>query len=238
MIISVDGNIGSGKSTFIEKLASELTEKSDQIAVYPEDVDNWSKEGWLQLFYSDMSKYGFGFQSRVLMSYGQLFKSSNYPQKVTTIVERNKKSSMMIFSKNSLNNGRITQLEYDTLMKLADMLINWTPNIIIYVNTPPAICQKRINQRKRNGEAGIPLEYLQQIHELHTAYLDYMKSIGVRVEEIDGTQSAEKVYQDGLAIICKNTTHPELCGAKGGRRNTHKNKYVKRRSYRRANIMM
>lgn len=232
MIISVDGNIGSGKSTFIGQLASELMTKSEQIAVYPEDVDNWSKEGWLQLFYSNMEKYAFGFQSRVLMSYGQLFKSSKYPRNVTTIVERNKQSSMMIFSKNSLNKGRFTQLEYDTLMKLADMLIDWTPNLIIYVNTPPEICQQRINERKRNGEAGIPLEYLQQIHNLHTEYLDYMKSIGVRVEEIDGTQSAEKVYEDGLAIICKYTVHTELCGAHGGRRNTRKKKKYVRKSRR------
>ena len=205
MIISIDGNIGSGKSTIIETLMKLSTHVTDEMAIYQEDVKSWSDEKWLELFYSDMSKHTFGFQTRILMSFSQLFTNEKYPLKPFTFVERNKYSSMLIFSKNALYNNYITQIEYDTLFTLSTMLIKWTPHIVVYISTLPESCYERIKKRNRTGEDDISISYLREIHSLHNEYIQYMKSIGVYVLIINGDQSPEHVLCDVITALCKYT---------------------------------
>lgn len=205
MIISIDGNIGSGKSSVIEIIQTLCTHVLDDIAIYPEDVKRWSDEKWLELFYSDMSKHTFGFQTRILMSFSQLFTHPMYPKKPITLVERNKYSSMLIFSKNALHNRHITQVEYDTLRTLSNMLISWTPDLIIYITTSPDICYERIKKRSRTGEDDISRTYLEDIHSLHNTYTDEMKAMGVSVEVINGNQSLEQVVCDVIHVLCRYT---------------------------------
>ena len=68
-LFSVEGNIGSGKSTFIAKLKEELKHINGIPVVYiPEPVEEWesihSVEGknMIELFYSDPKQYAFAFQ--------------------------------------------------------------------------------------------------------------------------------------------------------------------------------
>ncbi len=147
----------------------------------------------------------YGFQTRVLLSYSELFKSSEYPKKTTTIVERNPLSANHIFSKNALNSGSINRVEFNTLLKMADQLTDWIPDLVIYINTPPDVCVDRINSRKRLGEELIPFELLDNLHNLHTEYIHLVKSKGIKVHIIDGTQSVEKILGDCLKLICQHT---------------------------------
>ena len=43
---------------------------------------------------------------------------------------------------------------------------------LIYLRCPPEICEARINRRKRPEEAGIPLEYLRQLHNKHEKLIE------------------------------------------------------------------
>ena len=61
MKIVFDGNIGCGKSSILKLLVDK---SAIDLHVYNEPLNDWSK--WLELFYSDMKKYSFGFQMRVL----------------------------------------------------------------------------------------------------------------------------------------------------------------------------
>ena len=69
MIFTVEGNIGSGKTTLISQLKDVKFDKP-HIVVF-EKVDEWSKlkdnEGQdiLSLFYKDKQKYSYIFQSYV-----------------------------------------------------------------------------------------------------------------------------------------------------------------------------
>ena len=56
-VIIIDGNIGSGKSTIIERL------KKDNLLTIPETIDNFKP--WLKLYYKNMDKYALGFQLEV-----------------------------------------------------------------------------------------------------------------------------------------------------------------------------
>lgn len=66
-IISVEGNIGAGKSTYLRILKEELKVPFELV---PEPVNQWEKIGnnnknvnLLELFYKDPKKWGYTFQS-------------------------------------------------------------------------------------------------------------------------------------------------------------------------------
>ena len=73
MIFSIDGNIGSGKSTIVRALKNAL--KNDKRFVFLEEpVSEWcdikSKDGKtiLEKFYTDQTKYAFSFQMMAYIS--------------------------------------------------------------------------------------------------------------------------------------------------------------------------
>ena len=74
-IISIEGNIGSGKTTFVNRMKNLVT-NIQGIPVYylPEPVDIWesikddSGQNMLQLFYSDPTKHAFAFQMMAYIS--------------------------------------------------------------------------------------------------------------------------------------------------------------------------
>ena len=56
-IIYVEGNIGTGKSTFLKHLDNDYLKKKHKYDVIYEPVDNWQQIGILEKFYSDPKKY-------------------------------------------------------------------------------------------------------------------------------------------------------------------------------------
>ena len=45
------------------------------------------------------------------------------------------------------------------------------PDAVVYIRTPPTVCQSRIKQRGRKEEDGIPIDMLTQIHQDHDTVL-------------------------------------------------------------------
>ena len=74
MIISVEGNIGSGKSTLVDNLKRHLSNKEINYVFVQEPVDIWNtitdKEGEpiLTKFYRDQERYSFSFQMMAYIS--------------------------------------------------------------------------------------------------------------------------------------------------------------------------
>ena len=66
MIVSIEGNIGSGKSTLVKELQRRFSDKWDFVN---EPVDEWvalkNEEGksLIELFYEDKKKYSYMFQN-------------------------------------------------------------------------------------------------------------------------------------------------------------------------------
>ena len=69
-IFSIEGNIGTGKSTFLRMLNEQL---KGGFEFYPENIESWRNVGGKQVnlldkMYQDSSKWGFVFQQYVLLT--------------------------------------------------------------------------------------------------------------------------------------------------------------------------
>lgn len=190
-VISIEGNIGSGKSTILNILKSKL---SDVIFIN-EPVDEWfkikdkSNRNMLELFYDDKNKYSFVFQITAyitrLRKLIEILKDNN--DKII-ICERSIYTDKYVFAKMLYQDNFINDIEwnsynywFDTFKEISKL------DGIIYVNTKPNICFDRIKKRNRNGESNISLDYLNNCHQKH---LDWILKES-NVLEIDGNQEFE-----------------------------------------------
>lgn len=179
----VEGNIGSSKTTLCRLLGTHL---NDTEIIY-EPVNSWielvDKEGVniLAHFYQDKERWSFPMQFNAFI---ERMKSISEEQKSKyRFIERSIFTDKNIFAKNLYENGQMNEIEWKIYNKWFDWLNTTLPvnfgqiDGIIYVRTEAEICEQRINKRCRNEEKGIPLEYLEKLHQLHDDWLntDFIK---------------------------------------------------------------
>jgi len=179
MIFTVEANIGAGKTTLLSQLKSLKFNKPHIVVL--EQVDEWSQlkdnEGTdiLSLFYKDKIKYSYIFQSYVLFSrLHHLLKVVRENPNHIIICERCHLTDLYVFAKSLYElkdlNGiewRVYNMWHSQLREMLNIKIDGC----IFINTPPEICLQRLNKRSRKGEGGIPLDYLQLLHEKHVDWL-------------------------------------------------------------------
>lgn len=165
MNIYIEGNIGVGKSTLINKIEEKFKDKFNYIQ---EPVEEWTshkidnsetKINFLSLYYLNPEKYSFLFQCVATLS---LLKKKL--ENKINIIERSVYSSLFVFSKNLYDKKLITFEEYEFLKMWKDQYYKEEKKfIIIYIKDTSENCLKRIKQRNRKEEENISLEYLNQI---------------------------------------------------------------------------
>jgi len=187
-IYSIEGNIGSGKSTLFEELRKVYANNSN-IIFLEEPVGLWEKiknkqgETMLQLFYKNKSKdsvtsknYAFQFQIMALSTRLAILKKAiedNNGKKITIITERCLHTDKEVFAKMLADKTEIESVEHQIYLNLFDTFINDYPvNNVIYIKTAPKKCHERIHKRARVGEEVIPLKYLEDCHIYHENFLD------------------------------------------------------------------
>lgn len=181
-IFSVEGNIGSGKSTLVasivEKYADAQINGRDVVCV-PEPVSIWNdikdREGTtiLEKFYADQDKYAFSFQMMAYISRIALLKDTieKNPNAII-ITERCTDTDRHVFAKMLYDSGKIEDVNYTIYLKWYEHFIkDLQITGYIYVHTDATTCYERIKQRNRTGENGIPLEYLEKCHDYHENWL-------------------------------------------------------------------
>jgi deoxyadenosine/deoxycytidine kinase len=181
-IISIEGNIGSGKSTLFEKLKIHFANNKNIIFVR-EPVDIWEsiqdENGTtiLEKFYQDQIKYSFSFQIMAYISRINLLKETiKQNPGVTIITERSLYTDKMVFAKMLYDTHKIEYINYQIYLNLFDTFKNdFNVNNIIYIKTDPDICYNRILKRARNGENNISVDYLQLCDTYHNNMVDILE---------------------------------------------------------------
>ena len=178
-IISIEGNIGSGKSTILKSL-KEHFENSRNIIFLQEPVDEWAtikdKEGntILSKFYGNQKKYSFAFQMMAYISRLNLLKNAikENPNSII-ITERCLNTDRYVFAKMLYDSGKMEDVEYQIYLKWFDHFLEiQTIQKVIYLKTDPKICSYRINKRCRDGESNISVDYLIECHKYHEDMID------------------------------------------------------------------
>ena len=146
VIIYVEGNIGTGKSTFLKQLDDTTLKTKYNYDVIYEPVDKWQNIGILEKFYSDPKKYCYLFQSYCLFTRFQLLQ--NIDQNLNYIfIERSIFSDKYVFANGCWKLGQLEHIEYDIYNKwFNEFLLKHPLNYYhIYLQVAPKICLERIN---------------------------------------------------------------------------------------------
>jgi deoxycitidine kinase/deoxyguanosine kinase len=188
ILISIEGDIGAGKSTLIDKLKSEHPEWH----FIDEPVTTWTNlktndgENLLELFYKDKPRYSYTFQNCALLSRALNIKkciddwmalcelNPEEAQNNVFITERCIETDFFVFAQMLFDDGFMNLLEWD-LYKMWYTYIkaqSYPLTGIIYVSTPPEVCLERIHIRARKGEDLIPIEYLHKLDSYQKRWLN------------------------------------------------------------------
>jgi deoxyadenosine/deoxycytidine kinase len=189
IIISVEGNIGSGKSSLIKSLIrynSLCGNTRDDIYFMPEPITSWievenDEDHILNLFYTDMKKYSLAFQTLIATTYRSkiLEIMRSHPRVQYIITERSLYTSYLVFAKILRNERHMTPIEYKVYESLfIDNTTDWMfPDRMIYMDTSINKCLERISQRQselqsqgcnsRDRELLVDRAYLELVRTTH-----------------------------------------------------------------------
>jgi deoxyadenosine/deoxycytidine kinase len=176
-IYSIEGNIGSGKSTLVNIL-KKYYENSSNVVFMDEPVSIWEsiqdKDGKniIEKFYGDTQKYAFSFQMMAYISRISMLKTMIAANKGKTIIcERSVYTDKNVFAKMLYDCGDIEEVNYQIYLKWFDEFIEeLNVNGLIYVRADPEISCERVIIRNRKGET-IPLDYLKSCHQYHENWI-------------------------------------------------------------------
>jgi deoxyadenosine/deoxycytidine kinase len=178
-IISIEGNIGVGKTTFIN-IIKERIEKSE---IVKEPIDLWKTitnekdENILQVFYNDVERWGYTFQNLAcitrMMCIEENIRESNCEY---LFLDRSLGTDKFIFEKILHDNGDISLIEHKIYNLWCDFYSKYVRDfkneLIIYLKCDTTIAYERIMKRGRDEEKNIPFEYLDQVNKYHDNWLN------------------------------------------------------------------
>jgi len=164
-IITIDGNIGAGKTTILNYIHA-----NHNIYIDLEPIDKWKP--FLDDIYTNKKKF-FNFQIRVWLDRSWIQEKDNNS---ILIMERSPFFIRNTFNKFMIDNHLLNTQESNIMKELYDKsAIIWESNYYIYIRSSPIKCLQRILERGRENELNIDLNYLNDIHNLHEA--TYLQAI-------------------------------------------------------------
>eukprot|EP00892_Ulva_mutabilis_P000589 jgi/Ulvmu1/10530/UM064_0068.1 len=179
----VEGNVGAGKSTWLDMVRSDgrdvsLSGLHEVIEVVPEPVSSWQSlqtGNLLELFYKNPQKYAFAFQQYVLITRMQQEKQSRDSGAALRLIERSVFCDRMVFVRAVHALKQLNEVELEIYDSWFNPMLDWQPQLVpdgfVYLKTDAETCARRIEMRQRQEEAGVPLDYLERLHGLHDKWL-------------------------------------------------------------------
>ena len=189
LILSLDGNIGSGKSSimrYLEKnFANYCASKGNncKICFLQEPVSTWESmcddngKSIITHFYENNERYSFAFQMMAYISRLSLLKEALKEDYDIIITERSIYTDKNVFAKSLYDCKKMNLIEYQIYLKWFTEFSTIMKTIkMVYIRTMPEICDLRVKTRARLGEI-IPIQYLKDCHYYHEIWLNNTTSI-------------------------------------------------------------
>ncbi|XP_072315780.1 deoxycytidine kinase 2-like [Eucyclogobius newberryi] len=229
--ISIEGNIAAGKSTFVRLLEDTCAEwevipepiakwcnvQTDRENIYEELSSSQKGGNLLQMLYSKPTRWSYTFQSFACLS---RVRSQLQPPSVKLLesdkpvqfYEQSVYSDRYVFASSLLESGSITDTEWSVYQDWHQWILDqFNPDLnldaIVYLRAQPQRCMQRLLHRGREEEQDIPLEYLEQLHFKHEAWLyhrnlrldcEYLNHVPVLVLDVDQDFKNDTIQQQDL----------------------------------------
>ncbi|PVD35459.1 hypothetical protein C0Q70_02422 [Pomacea canaliculata] len=155
--VAVEGNIGCGKTTFLQYFRSR-----PRVHILPEPVEKWKSLNGFNCFdmmYKDTNRWCSAFQSYVAFTMLQLHEEEEKHGRIK-MIERSVYSARKCFVENLYQKGLMSDLDYTILQKWHEWLsknANIGVDLIVYLKASPETCYNRIKKRNRSEECDISL---------------------------------------------------------------------------------
>ena len=184
IVLSLEGNIGAGKSTILNALEKQLGKDSGWLFL-KEPVHIWEtiqdKDGKSILckFYENPSKYAFSFQVMAFITRYQELKRmlKENPDCKGIICERSLEADKNIFAKMLHEDDLMDSMHYSIYDRyFQEYEGNYQLTGIVHIDATPETCFTRVKHRSRDGENNISFDYLQKCHDYHEKWLSNTKT--------------------------------------------------------------
>lgn len=187
--ITIEGNIGAGKTT----LATALAKKLNARIILEEFADN----PFLTKFYDNPGQYAFPlelfFMAERYKQLKEMVHTKDLFQSIT--ISDYLFTKCLLFAKVNL-----PEEEFRLYQKLFDIIHQQLvfPDVLIYLHAPVNKLQQNIKKRNRPFEQAIPDEYLFNIQETYTHYI---KQHNIKTIFVDATNADFVDNEAHVAVI-------------------------------------
>ncbi|MBJ05054.1 MAG: deoxynucleoside kinase [Flavobacteriales bacterium] len=186
MHIAIAGNIGVGKTTLCKMLSKHYKWNP----LY-EAVDH---NPYLDDFYNDMQRWSFNLQVFFLNSRFRQVQDI-LKSKKTIIRDRTIYEDAYIFAPNLQSMGLMTQRDYENYLELFKLMESFVspPDLLIYLRSDVPSIVNKIQNRGRNYEEGIRIDYLKRLNERYEAFFESYNhnNLVIQANEIDFQKNKE-----------------------------------------------
>jgi len=180
IVISIEGNIGVGKSSFISLLKEYLGDIAEYIS---EPVEEWlaiqddNGKNLLQTFYDDKKRWGYTFQNLAYITrMNRLINAIKNSDKKYIIIDRSLNADLNTFTKMLYDEGSINTLEWNAYNMWNNFFYQHfgqgLQHSLIYLHCDPDVAFCRTKIRCRDEEKTIPLDYLTSLHKYHEDWIN------------------------------------------------------------------
>lgn len=163
------------RRAYFGKLAeAKIVFMQEPVDVWTSICDSETGESILEKFYKDPKTYSFAFQVMVYNTHLEAFRKAvrENPDCVLLICERSIDAGRHIFAQMLRDDGMIDDVSFQVYTKLFESTAGEFPlDAILHLDVDPEICLERIAKRSRDGEGGIPLEYLEKCDRYYKKWL-------------------------------------------------------------------
>ena len=164
MHIAIAGNIGSGKSTLTKMLAKHYGWEPRFEAV--------DHNPYLEDYYRDIHRWSFNLEVYFLKErFRDLIAISQTDH--TIIQDRTIFEGVYVFMENNRAMGNLSDRDYATYMELFEQMMSVVrlPDLMIYLRASVPYLVGNIQQRGRDYEQSMQLEYLQNLNERYDDFI-------------------------------------------------------------------
>ena len=162
--VAVSGNIGSGKTTL-----TELLSKHYGWNAHFEDAD---ENPYINDFYAEMQRWSFNMQIYFLNNrFNQVLDIRE--GKKSVIQDRTIYEDAYIFAPNLHSMGLMTTRDFETYFSLFNLLDKFVqpPDLLVYLRASVPRLVSQIQNRGREYEEPIRLDYLKRLNERYEAWI-------------------------------------------------------------------